>query len=164
MAEHGLDVSMEDIARHAGVGVGTLYRSFGSKDALIAALRTAECADARLCLHEASAGERDPRRQLRRLVIEHYRRTQQHAALLDTAHDRPLAAAQDIAAMLFELLYAIIREGQRQRVMRAGDTTFLALACLQLIQPRAARQLSHGADLDATAEQVAEFMLHALAP
>jgi len=163
MAEHGLDVSMEDIARHAGVGVGTLYRSFGSKEALVAALRAAACADARHCLHEASAGEHDPRRQLRRLVIEQYRRSQQHAAWLD-AYDRPQAAGQDLAALLFELLYAIIREGQRQRVMRAGDPAFLALACLQLLQPRAVRQLSHGADVDTAAEQVAEFMLRALAP
>ena len=36
-AEHGLDVPMEDIAKHAGVGVGTLYRRYPSRADLIAA-------------------------------------------------------------------------------------------------------------------------------
>jgi AcrR family transcriptional regulator len=38
LAKHGLDGSIEDIARTAGVGVGTVYRHFPSKDDLIAAL------------------------------------------------------------------------------------------------------------------------------
>lgn len=37
-AESGLDVQVEDIARRAGVGVGTLYRHFPTKDALVEAL------------------------------------------------------------------------------------------------------------------------------
>ena len=34
--KHGTGVSMDEIARHAGVGVGTLYRHFATKEALIA--------------------------------------------------------------------------------------------------------------------------------
>jgi AcrR family transcriptional regulator len=34
-AEHGLDGSVEDVAREAGVGMGTLYRRFPTKQALI---------------------------------------------------------------------------------------------------------------------------------
>jgi AcrR family transcriptional regulator len=37
-AERGLHVSMDDIAGHAGVGVGTAYRRFASRDDLIDAL------------------------------------------------------------------------------------------------------------------------------
>jgi AcrR family transcriptional regulator len=37
-AEAGLEAQVEDIARRAGVGVGTLYRHFPTKDALVAAL------------------------------------------------------------------------------------------------------------------------------
>jgi len=35
-AQRGLDVPVEDIARHAGVGVATLYRRFPSRADLIA--------------------------------------------------------------------------------------------------------------------------------
>jgi len=37
-AEQGLEVRVEDIATRAGVGMGTLYRRFPNKDALIAFL------------------------------------------------------------------------------------------------------------------------------
>lgn len=37
-AESGLDAQVEDIARRAGVGVGTLYRHFPTKEALVVAL------------------------------------------------------------------------------------------------------------------------------
>jgi AcrR family transcriptional regulator len=37
-AQRGLDVSLDDIARHAGLGVGTVYRRFPTKDLLIEAL------------------------------------------------------------------------------------------------------------------------------
>lgn len=37
-AEHGLEVTMDEIARRAGVGVGTAYRRFSSRDELIDAL------------------------------------------------------------------------------------------------------------------------------
>jgi AcrR family transcriptional regulator len=37
-AEQGLDAGVEDVARAAGVGVGTLYRRFPTKEALIAEL------------------------------------------------------------------------------------------------------------------------------
>jgi AcrR family transcriptional regulator len=37
-AEQGLDVSLDDIAKRAGVGRGTLYRHFATRDDLIAAV------------------------------------------------------------------------------------------------------------------------------
>lgn len=36
--EHGFNASVEEVARRAGVGMGTLYRRFPTKDALIAEL------------------------------------------------------------------------------------------------------------------------------
>ncbi|MFC3653666.1 TetR/AcrR family transcriptional regulator [Dyella humi] len=37
-AEHGADVSLEEIARRAGVGIGTLYRHFPTRDAILEAV------------------------------------------------------------------------------------------------------------------------------
>jgi AcrR family transcriptional regulator len=55
-ATRGLDVTLDDVARHAGVGTGTAYRRFPNKDALIDALmvdRIGELAGiARECLEE----------------------------------------------------------------------------------------------------------------
>jgi AcrR family transcriptional regulator len=60
-AADGLAVSVDDIARRAKVGIGTLYRHFPTKDALVAAIvvdriaRVADCAEALLV--ERDAGE-----------------------------------------------------------------------------------------------------------
>jgi AcrR family transcriptional regulator len=37
-AEHGTDASLEDVARRAGVGIGTLYRHFPNRNALLSAV------------------------------------------------------------------------------------------------------------------------------
>ena len=52
----GLDVTLDDVARHAGVGTGTAYRRFPNKDALIDALMVDRIGElgalARECLEE----------------------------------------------------------------------------------------------------------------
>jgi AcrR family transcriptional regulator len=45
-AERGLDVSVDEIARRAGVGHGTVFRHFPTKDALVAAVIRVQLADA----------------------------------------------------------------------------------------------------------------------
>src|SRR5215217_7526049 len=55
-ADRGLDVTLDEIARHAGVGVGTAYRRFPNKDALIEAMMVERIGElgaiARQCLDE----------------------------------------------------------------------------------------------------------------
>lgn len=43
-AENGSDTSLEDIARRAGVGIGTLYRNFPTRESLVEALYLEEIA------------------------------------------------------------------------------------------------------------------------
>lgn len=61
IASRGLDVSALDIARAAGLGVGTLYRRFGTKEALLDAvvlgLYDELCDTARACMTRADAWE-----------------------------------------------------------------------------------------------------------
>lgn len=60
-AEVGADVALEEIARRAGVGIGTLYRHFPSRDALLAGVYRREVeqltASAEALLAERPAGE-----------------------------------------------------------------------------------------------------------
>jgi AcrR family transcriptional regulator len=55
-ADRGLDVTLDEIARQAGVGTGTAYRRFANKDALIEALMVGRIGElqtiARQCLED----------------------------------------------------------------------------------------------------------------
>ncbi|MEA2341040.1 MAG: hypothetical protein QOG11_1117 [Solirubrobacteraceae bacterium] len=58
-AERGLGVTLDEIARHAGVGVGTVYRRYPDKHALIDALFE-ERLDALAALAEEALADPDP--------------------------------------------------------------------------------------------------------
>jgi AcrR family transcriptional regulator len=58
-AQRGLQVSLDEVARHAGVGVGTVYRRFADKEDLIQALFTKRIDDLAV-LAEAALAEPDP--------------------------------------------------------------------------------------------------------
>lgn len=58
-ATRGLDATLDDIARHAGVGTGTVYRRFADREALVEALfeerLAAEVELAQVCRHDPDA-------------------------------------------------------------------------------------------------------------
>ena len=71
-AEHGLEVPVDEIARRAGVGMGTLYRRFPTKAALVEAIFE-EHLDRLAALAEEALRDDDPWRGLRRLPRAHGR-------------------------------------------------------------------------------------------
>ncbi len=68
--ERGVDASLEDIARRAGVGIGTLYRHFPTRDALNEAVYRREveslCDGADELIADAGAGRGAARVDARR--------------------------------------------------------------------------------------------------
>jgi AcrR family transcriptional regulator len=58
-AEHGLDASLDEIAKRTGVGSGTLYRHFPTREDLIVAVFTEQIAD-NVALLERARGHEDP--------------------------------------------------------------------------------------------------------
>ncbi|MBB3777823.1 AcrR family transcriptional regulator [Xanthomonas arboricola] len=67
--EEGLGVSMDSIARRAGVGPGTLYRHFPNRDALLAALLLGQHYEKLLATRVALSTESDAGQALDRWVV-----------------------------------------------------------------------------------------------
>ena len=57
-AAHGTDASLEDIARRANVGIGTLYRNFPTRQDLLEAVYAGEVQE--LCLGAQAVAELEP--------------------------------------------------------------------------------------------------------
>jgi AcrR family transcriptional regulator len=66
--EHGLEASLDEIARRAGVGNATLYRHFGDREDLIRQVATHVIAQVADDAESALAEEADPFQALRRCV------------------------------------------------------------------------------------------------
>lgn len=68
-AERGLEATLDDVAHGAGVGVGTVYRRFASREALVDEI-FAEALDELIGLAEDCAGEADGWSGFRRFLAE----------------------------------------------------------------------------------------------
>lgn len=69
VAEQGLDISFNELARRAGVGVGTVYRHFADREALIAAMLDQRLGVIAGILRAAAAAD-DPVAGFRQAVFE----------------------------------------------------------------------------------------------
>ena len=117
-ADHGLDVHMEQIARGAGVGVGTVYRHFPAKEDLLQALaderfaRFAEHARASLATPDAWSGFCELLRESARIVAE-------DRGLSEAMDQLPgLCATSADKAGLFDLVSELIERAQASGAMR----------------------------------------------
>jgi AcrR family transcriptional regulator len=130
VAEQGLDVSASEIADRAQVGVGTLYRRFGSKDALIQSVVVGSFADVQTLADEALS-DSDPWRSFV-AFFEALTET-----LVGNRAIREMLTREDALSdwilepthKLRESCAAITRRAQEQRLIRA-DVTWQDIAML----------------------------------
>lgn len=166
-AERGADVRMEDVARRAGVGVGTVYRRFPSKEQLFAAVSLAACEDTRCSLAQAAEDADDVASKLRAIIAAHYRRCLTQAPLLDGPPHHGDGAPEGEQPGLYPALHALVAEviadGQRQGRLAPGDPATMAALTLELLSPSAVRRISRAVGAcDDAAERVADFVLAGL--
>jgi len=112
----GADASLDDIAKQAGVGAGTLYRHFPSRDALIEAVYRSEVEKLAAAEHEfaASMAPIDALRAWMLLFVDHIAAKQIIAPALNSLAGGP--------ARLYEGSHGLIRAAIDALVKRAIES------------------------------------------
>lgn len=134
----GPRVTLDTIAREAGVGIATLYRNFADRDQLLTALavRAYEVVD-RLAAH-AAAGDLPPVDALHRLFASLLNERDQLAALpLLGGPPAPGERTQDLARRIDRSLTAVLRRGVDAGTVRPDLTASdLIVAGAMLAHPQ----------------------------
>jgi AcrR family transcriptional regulator len=169
-AEAGLDVGVEEIARRAGVGKGTLYRRFPTKEALVRAIFE-DLLDELDKVVEDVAAEPDPLVAFMRFLDESAHRQATNQGFLDvvaqrlgaaaltgdqrrrflTAMAKPLRRAQEVGSvradlvaedvqMIFRMLGATTRPAADGSPMDDHWPRYIGLLC-DALRPEAATPL-----------------------
>lgn len=119
-AEYGRDAQMDEIARRAQVGVGTVYRHFPTKEALIGAL--VEDAFARVAAHaRAALALEDPWETFTSVIWFGAEQIAGDRVMAEVLADMPEAmeSARGPDADLFDSMAEIMRRAQAAGVLRA---------------------------------------------
>jgi len=118
-AERGLDVPIEEVARRAGVGIGTVYRRFPDKEALIDAVFEDALRDlvaiVRAALDEPDAW-RGFSRYLERIMELNAKNRGLHAVFESQQHGRERLDA--LRARLRPLTHKLVERAQQQGTLR----------------------------------------------
>lgn len=143
-ARRGLDAEIREIAERAGVGIGTLYRHFESREGLLAALvhRAGEDLPRRI---QAVVETEEPRAALRAMIHTGAEFCEQFGALTEVlltdaldefhpgGHDEFHASHPDFADDFRELLANLLRRGMRDGIFRPDLDVSVAIAALKSV-------------------------------
>ena len=129
-ATAGLEASVEDVTRHAGVGMGTLYRHFATKEELIDAVLE-EAFEEFLHVAESALEEPDPWTGLCMFFEQAVAMHAENRGLQDVVSTRAhgLARAAAMRRQLRPRLVRLVERAQEDGSLRAdfaaGDITLL---------------------------------------
>ena len=152
--ERGLEVGVAEIAQRAGIGRGTLFRNFPTKEDLIAAIVVEEMTEAAAWGRQQLADGGDSGDALFAFLEEAVRRQQRSRALFEAVHDTFLANSEIRAAHaeVVDVIGKLLGRAQAAGAVRDDITAvdlllmlkgaFEAAAAFQRIDPEiAGRQL-----------------------
>ena len=129
-AERGLDASVADIARRAGVGKGTVFRHFATKDDLLAAI-VLDRIDALNAVGERLLDAADPGAALLEfLTVAAHQRQQRDLSFLQEAGELN-AEVTRVRAQMFHTVHTLVARAREHGAVRADvtGTDIILLMC-----------------------------------
>ena len=150
-ADNGIETSLEDIARQAGVGIGTLYRRFPRREDLIAAVLAERYLKLTECALALAQEREDPDAALAEWLaqlIEHmaiYRGLS--LAVKDAMHDQSTALGRTCKEMM-DAGTSLLENGQRAGNLRPDVTFYDVMALCSGIVTAVERRAEKPVDSD----------------
>jgi len=132
-AARGLDATLDDIARHAGVNVATAYRHFANKHELAREFLQ-QCVDRAVAIAEETAAEPDPWEGLTHFLERSLAMIASNRALVDVL--KRAYGAEQFAEMLERTsvpLEQLLARGRAAGVVRADVATTDMAAILEML-------------------------------
>ena len=123
--EHGVEVGVGEIAAAAGVGRGTLFRNFASKDELIAAVLAERIGEVLAIGRELLENDPDDAGVAFSFVAELVARQEENRALLQTVIEDSLVVAPELERAhlaMMDLLEALLARGRAAGAIRPEAT------------------------------------------
>ena len=173
-AHRGLDAEVREIAERAGVGIGTLYRHFESREGLLAAL-VHQAGEDLLRRVQAVVKTEEPRATLRAMIRAGAEFCEQFGALTEVlvigeldkfhagGHDEFHVDHPDFADEFRELLTDLLRRGMSDGIFRPDLDVSVAIAALESIFASGMMlALAARRSYPAAADAVADFFLSAI--
>lgn len=119
-AEHGREAQMDDVARRAGVGVGTVYRHFPTKETLIEALAVARF-ERILAIGKASLTADDPWEGFTRALLAGAELTASDRSFTEIVGEitGPMPIPEALESELFATYGELMRRAQEAGALRA---------------------------------------------
>jgi AcrR family transcriptional regulator len=161
-AQNGLDAEVREIAERAGVGVGTLYRHFDSREGLLTALMRQAKEDILTRVRAATAGG-DSAAALRTLVYAGAEAFEQFGALTEAALAGRLQHLQEADAGFSEVVQRLLQMGVEDGTFRRDLDIPVTVGMLRaafsagvILEIAARRSYPEAADA------VADFILRAI--
>ncbi|WP_377266851.1 TetR/AcrR family transcriptional regulator [Peterkaempfera sp. SMS 1(5)a] len=142
LAEHGLDVPLGEIARRAGVGAGTVYRHFPSKQALLEAVFAQHLNDL-VASGERRMAQLAPTEAFFGFLLDVVRKSHRRGHLCDVvaadaSWPRPMLTASVLRFR--QVLTALLQAAQRAGGVRDGidpdDVVSLTVGCASMLAAR----------------------------
>jgi AcrR family transcriptional regulator len=168
-------MTMEDVARQVGIGKGTIYLHFASKEDLVLAHidRIAETVVRKL--HEVAASPDSPDRRLHRMLVlrvlhrfdsvAHY--SQNLSDLLSSVRTALLTRREGYFEKEAAILEDVIREGARLGSLECADprtTSFILVQSTNSLLPfnLSARELGRREELEDQVGRIADLLIKGL--
>ena len=162
-ARRGLDAEIKELAERAGVGIGTLYRHFESREGLLVVL-VHQAGEDLLRRIQAVVETEEPRAALRAVIHAGAEFCEQFGALAGVVllADR-IEQPDNDAAQARQLLAHLLQRGMADRVFRSDLDIAVATATLESIfRSGAFLELAAQRSCPAAADAVADFFLNAV--